>query len=127
MERVSFRLEFILKTSPNIVYKFLTTPSCLIRWFCDKVDIEDDVYTYSWDGEEEVATLIDDFEEELLRFQWEEAESDEEFLEFHMKISDVTRETVFEIVDWCDADEVEDQKQLWTSQIDSMKKAMGII
>ena len=44
-----------------------------------------------------------------------------------MKISDVTRETVFEIVDWCDADEVEDQKQLWTSQIDSMKKAMGIV
>jgi len=127
MERVSFRLEFILRTSPNIVYKFLTTPSCLIRWFCDKVDIEADVYTYSWDGEEEIATLIDDFEEELLRFQWEEAESDKEFLEFHMKISDVTRETVFEIVDWCDADEVDDQKQLWTSQIDAMKKAMGIV
>jgi len=127
MERVSFRLEFILRTSPNIVYKFLTTPSCLIRWFCDKVDIEADVYTYPWDGEEEIATLIDDFEEELLRFQWEEAESDKEFLEFHMKISDVTRETVFEIVDWCDADEVDDQKQLWTSQIDAMKKAMGIV
>lgn len=127
MERVSFTLEFILRTSPTIVYKFLTTPSCLIRWFCDKVEIDGEKFVYYWGDEEEVAFLIDDFEDEYLRFRWEEAESNKEFLEFKMKLSDVTRETVFEIVDYCDADEVDDQKQLWTSQIASMKKAMGIV
>ncbi|MFK7950373.1 MAG: START-like domain-containing protein [Saprospiraceae bacterium] len=127
MKRVSFTLEFILKTSPTIVYKFLTTPSCLIRWFCDAVEIDGDKFIYYWDGEEEVAFLIDDFEDEYLRFRWEEAESNKEFLEFKMSISDVTRETVFEIVDYCDEDEVEDQKQLWTNQIDAMKKAMGVV
>ena len=127
MERVSFRLEFILKTSPNIIYKFLTTPSCLIRWFCDRVEIDDDKYSYFWEDEEEVAYLIDDIEEELLRFKWEDAEGDDEYLEFKMSISDVTREAVFEIIDYCDADEVADQKQLWESQVDSMKKAMGVV
>lgn len=127
MERVSFTLEFILRTSPTIVYKFLTTPSCLIRWFCDKVEIDDDKFSYYWGDEEEVAFLKDDFEDEYLRFQWEEAESPDEYLEFKMKVSAVTRETVFEIIDYCDADEVDDQKQLWTSQIASMKKAMGIV
>ena len=127
MKRVAFTLEFIIRTSPTIVYKFLTTPSCLIRWFCDKVEIDGEKFSYFWEDEEEVAYLIDDFEDEYLRFQWEEAESDEEFLEFKMKVSDVTRETVFEIVDYCDEDEVDDQKQLWRNQIDAMKKAMGVI
>ena len=77
MQRVSFTLEFIFKASPTIVYKFLTSPDCLIRWFCDKVDITEDVYTFEWDGEEEEAELIDDFEEELLRFRWEDAEEGE--------------------------------------------------
>ena len=127
MKRVSFTLEFIIRTSPTIVYKFLTTPSCLIRWFCDKVEIDGEKFAYYWGDEEEVAYLIDDFEDEYLRFQWEEAESDEEYLEFKMSVSDVTRETVFEIVDYCDEDEVADQKQLWSNQIDAMKKAMGVI
>lgn len=127
MERVSFTLEFILRTSPTIIYKFLTTPSCLIRWFCDKVEIDGEQFSYFWGDEEEIAFLIDDFEDEYLRFRWDDAESNKEFLEFKMKVSDVTRETVFEIIDYCDADEVEDQKQLWISQIEAMKKAMGVV
>jgi uncharacterized protein YndB with AHSA1/START domain len=126
MERVSFRLEFILRTSPNIIYKFLTTPSCLIRWFCDRVEIDGDKFSYFWEDEEEVAYLIDDIEEELLRFQWEDAVG-EEYLVFKMYTSDVTRETILEIHDYCDDDEVEDQKRLWESQIDAMKKAMGVV
>jgi uncharacterized protein YndB with AHSA1/START domain len=126
MKRVSFRLEFILRTSPNIVYKFLTTPSCLIRWFCDRVEIDGDQFSYFWEDEEEVAYLIDDIEEELLRFQWEDAVG-EEYLIFKMYTSDVTRETIFEIHDYCDEDEVEDQKRLWETQIDAMKKAMGVV
>lgn len=126
MKRVPFRLEFILRTSPNIIYKFLTTPSCLIRWFCDRVEIDGDQYSYFWEDEEEVAYLIDDIEEELLRFQWEDAVG-EEYLIFKMYVSDVTRETIFEIHDYCDEDEVEDRTMLWESQVDAMKKAMGVM
>ncbi|MEL6669624.1 MAG: START-like domain-containing protein, partial [Bacteroidota bacterium] len=43
------------KASPAIVYKFLTTPACLMRWFCDEVDIEGDTFTYVWAGEPEFA------------------------------------------------------------------------
>lgn len=130
MQRTSFKLEFVLKTSTAIVYKFLTSPDCLIRWFCDKVIIEreeeGDIYTYSWSGEEEVAILIDDIEEERLRFKWEDADDEEEYLEFTMSRSEVTGDTIFEIFDYCDDDEVEDQKQLWINQIGAMKTAMGI-
>jgi uncharacterized protein YndB with AHSA1/START domain len=124
MERVSIEMEFLFKASPTILYKFLTTPSCLIRWFCDEVDIQDEEFTFAWQGTEETAYLIDDIEEERLRFQWEEAE-DDEYLEFRISRSPVTGETILEITDYCDEDETEDQKALWTSQMETLRTAMG--
>ena len=124
MKRVEFEMEFIFKASPGIIYKFLTTPSCLIRWFCDTVDIDDDEYTFGWDGSEELAELIDDIEEERLRFHWEDAD-DGEYLEFRMYKSPVTNETVLEITDFADEDEVEDQKLLWESQIKVLRQECG--
>jgi uncharacterized protein YndB with AHSA1/START domain len=117
-------MEFIFRASPTILYKFLTTPSCLIRWFCDGVDIEKDVFTFDWDGSEEKAELIDDIEDERLRFIWDDAE-DGEYLEFRMRKSPVTGETILEITDFADADEVDDQRQLWESQLQRLRQETG--
>jgi hypothetical protein len=99
-------------------------PSTLIRWFCDEVDIQDDTYTFTWDGADEIAELIDDIEEERLKFQWEDADENE-YLEYKMYRSDVTNETVLEIYDWCDDDEVDEQRDLWESQINTLKQECG--
>ena len=125
MERVQFTLEFIFRASPAIIYKFLTTPSCLTRWFCDEVDITGTTYTFSWEGAEEIAEIIEDQEDRLIRFQWEESDNDEEYLEFKMERSPVTGETIFEITDYCDDDEVEDQKRLWQTQITRLQQETG--
>jgi uncharacterized protein YndB with AHSA1/START domain len=117
-------MEFIFRASPAILYKFITTPSCLVRWFCDEVDITGDTYSFSWNGAEEIAEMVDDIEEERVRFQWEEAD-DSEFLEFRMYKSDVTNETVLEITDFCDDDEVDEQKELWASQVSAMRIECG--
>lgn len=125
MERVKFTIEFLFRASPTILYQFLTTPSCLIRWFADEVDIQGDTYIFVWEGSEQEAELIDDIEEELVRFRWDDAENEEEYLEFKISKSDVTDETILEITDFCDDDEVEDQKQLWRTQIELMRKETG--
>lgn len=124
MKRVKFEMEFIFRASPTILYTFVTTPSCLVRWFCDEVDITDDVYTFSWAGSEENAEMVDDIEDERVKFRWEDSDEDE-FLQFKFYKSDVTNETVLEIIDFCDDDEVDDQKQLWTSQIEKMRVETG--
>lgn len=124
MKRVSFISEFIFKASPTILYKFITTPSCLVRWFCDEVDITGEIFTFSWDGSEEIAEMIDDFEDERVRFKWEDSD-DEEFLEFRFSKSPVTGETILEIEDYCDEDEVDEQKDLWASQIKVLRQETG--
>jgi uncharacterized protein YndB with AHSA1/START domain len=124
MSRVKFEVEFLFKASPAILYTFLTAPSCLVRWFCDEVDIESDVYTFSWEGYDEKAELVDDIEEERLRFIWEDAEEGE-YLEFRMSKSPVTNETILEIIDFADDGEVDDQKQLWETQFKQLRIECG--
>ncbi len=124
MKRVSFEMEFIFRASPAILYTFLTTPACLVRWFCDGVDINSDVFTFTWDGADENAEMVDDIQEERVRFKWEDADEDE-YLEFRMYKSGVTNETVLEITDFCDDDEVDSQQDLWNTQMTVLRTECG--
>jgi len=124
MKRVSFEMEFIFRASTAILYTFLTTPACLVRWFCDGVDINTDVFTFTWDGADENAEMLDDIQEERVRFKWEDADEGE-YLEFRMYKSGVTNETVLEITDFCDDDEVDSQMDLWNTQLKKLKTECG--
>lgn len=124
MDRVKFTSEFIFRASPNILYKFLTTPDLLIRWFCDEADIDGREFTFTWEGAEEKAILIDSVEDSLVRMHWED-EEDNEYLEYKLSRSPVTGETILNITDFCDDDEIEDQRQLWETQITRLKSATG--
>lgn len=125
MGRVKVEEEFIFRASPAIVYNFVTTPECLVRWYCDDVDITGDTYTFIWSGSAEVAYMIDDIQEERVRYKWKNAPNDEEYLEFRMYRSDITNETILEITDYCDDDEVQDTRDLWTSLVVEFKKECG--
>jgi uncharacterized protein YndB with AHSA1/START domain len=125
VKRISFKMEFIFRASPTIVYQFLTTPACLVRWFCDEVDISGTNYTFFWDGDEQVATLVEDWEDELLRFEWHDAPSANEYLEFRISKSGITEETVLLITDFCDANDLKMAQQLWESQIAQMRIETG--
>ncbi|MDH3651653.1 MAG: START-like domain-containing protein [Saprospiraceae bacterium] len=125
MRRVSVEMEFLFRASPTILYKFLTTPSCLVRWFCDGVDIQAEEFVFEWGGSEEIAMLVDDIEDERVRFQWEDADHEDEYLEFRMIISPVTNETIMYITDFCDENEVDDQRKLWENQMELLRRETG--
>ena len=125
MKRVPVEMEFIFRASPAILYKFITDPSCLLRWYCDGVDINEDVYSFDWQGSLEEALMVDDIEEERVRFRWLDADDEEEFFEYRMYKSPITDETVLEITDYCDDDEVDDVRQLWEEQIKKLRIETG--
>ncbi len=125
MERVKIHIEYLLRASPTILYQFFTTPSALVRWFCDGADIHgDSIYTFKWSGYDEIAKLTEDIEEELVRYTWLDPREGE-YLEFKISISPVTGETILEITDFCDEDEKEEQRELWDAQIKQLRKETG--
>ncbi len=117
-------LEYIFRASPSILYQFFTAPSCLIRWYCDEVDINESKYSFVWDGYPEEAELLENVENERLRFRWDESNEDTYF-EIRMSKSPVTSETILEITDIIEPHEVDEQKLLWESQIKKLRQETG--
>jgi len=123
-KRVSFDQEFIFKASPGILYQFLTYPDILVRWFCDAVDIQDEVYTFEWDGSEEEWEMVDDIQEERIKFNILDAD-DDEYVEFRMYKSDITNETILELTAFADDGEEDEERTFWENQIRKLKSACG--
>jgi hypothetical protein len=56
--QIKIDLEFVIKSSPTILFQYLSTPSGLVEWFCDDVNIKGSKqYTFVWDGEDHPAEL----------------------------------------------------------------------
>ncbi len=124
MGKEKFSLEFIFKASPAMLYQFFTTPAGLTRWFSDSVDISGNKFTFEWDGAEEVAELEEDEADHRLKFRWEDSEEDE-FWEVKFSKSPITNETILEVIDFAEPDELEEQKDFWKEQINQLRGVIG--
>lgn len=125
VKKQPFTIERLFRASPTILYSFLTTPSNLVQWFADFVDLNGDVYTFSWSGDEQEAEILVDIEDELLRLRWLDDEDDKAYLEFKIKKSEITEETILYITDFAEKGEINDARQLWDSQLNDLAKCMG--
>lgn len=122
--RKSYKIEYTIKSSPAILFDFVTTPSGLVLWFADKVDINGDDITFTWNGGEENAVILEWIEEYRVRYRWEWMEEDE-FFQFRIYKNEVTRDTILEITDFADEREIPDQIRLWDSQIKRLMHSIG--
>lgn len=120
-----FELEYVVRTSPGILYELLTTPSGLSEWFADDVNIRDGVFTFFWDGSEQKAKLIGFKEEKYVRLQWLD-KPDGTYFEFRIERDELTGDISLMIVDF--AEESSDQqtsKLLWDSQVNKLLNVLG--
>lgn len=124
MARQKYTLDYLIKSSPTILYHFLSIPSDLAQWFADEVEQHKDTYTFFWEGYSEKAIVLAQEEDEFIRFEMESGEANE-YLEFRVEKSEVTGDTILIITDFSDAGEQDDVKRLWDSQINSLLSRLG--
>lgn len=126
MERVKIDLEFVIKSSPTILYQYLSTPSGLVEWFCDDVNIKGTkMYSFFWDGEEFKAELTKKINGKLVKFKFLER-AEEEYFQFEVTKDELTGDIGLLITDFVDDDEVEEMTLLWESQVQDLKHALGL-
>ena len=123
-KKVLYTLEYPVRCSPAILYEFLRTPAGLQEWFADKVDERDGQFSFSWNGTEEKAELIDSEEDKFVRFRWDHMGKDEYF-EWRIDKSEVTNQTILVISDFADKKEIKDQSQLWEYQVKELFHRLG--
>ncbi|MBS1650586.1 MAG: SRPBCC domain-containing protein [Bacteroidetes bacterium] len=120
-------MEFVIRSSAELLYDFLSTSSGLSEWFCDDVNIRNGVYTFIWDGQMQQARLLKTIDEELVRFQWID-KTDGSYFEFKIQKDALTNDVSVIITDFAEsASERESAKLLWQSQIEKLMKIIGSI
>ncbi|MEC9231454.1 MAG: START-like domain-containing protein [Bacteroidota bacterium] len=125
MDKVRIDLEYIIKTSPTILFNCLSTPSGLSEWFADVVNIKNDRYTFFWDGSEETAILKNVRKSESVKFQWEDDEDEDYFFEMTIRIDDLTKDVALLVTDFAEEGEEDEIQLMWDNNVDNLKKAIG--
>jgi uncharacterized protein YndB with AHSA1/START domain len=123
-KKVLFTMEYPVRCSPSILYEFLSTPAGLQEWFADKVDERDGVFSFSWNGTEEKAELLEKEDDKFIRFHWDTMQKNE-FFEFSIERSEVTNQTILVVKDFAEKKDIKDQSQLWEYQVKELFHRLG--
>ena len=98
----------------------------LSAWFADEVIINDNLYTFKWSKEAQEATVIDSKPENFIRYRWVDEEDENAYFEFIIHTIELTGSTALEITDFSEPGEKKDSINLWDSQVEDLKRTLGI-
>jgi uncharacterized protein YndB with AHSA1/START domain len=123
-EKKKFNLEYEIKSSPRILYSFLSESNGLTQWFADKVTFKDLIYTFTWDDEEQKAKLLGMKENKFVRFRWLD---DDPQCYFEMEIvqDELTNDVALSITDFATEDTIAERTLIWNNQIDYLIGVLG--
>jgi hypothetical protein len=122
-----FELEFVVHSSADLLFEFLSTASGLSEWFCDDVNIRNGIYTFIWEGQMQQARLLKTIDLLLVRFQWVD-KHDGSYFEFKIQRDELTNDISLIITDFADTpSEKESSSLLWNSQIEKLMQVIGSI
>ena len=119
-----FELEYIIRTSPKVLFTRLNTADGLAQWFADDVTINNGIHTFVWEGVGQEAKKIREKAGKFVRFHWID-QDDDSYFEFRLEIDDITTEVALIITDFTEEDEMEETKLLWDSQVNSLMQLLG--
>ena len=119
-----YELEFQIRSSVNILFNCLSTPSGLSEWFADDVNCTKKTYTFIWDNSEQEAELITVSNNYFIKFRWLDY-PENTFFEFRIEVDEITNDVILKVTDFAESDEVQEGKDLWTSQIHTLMKHLG--
>lgn len=127
MKKEKIHLEYLLNpTSKNLIWSAISTPSGLEDWFADKVISNDKIVTFFWGKtEKRQAEIVAIRSFSYIRFRWLDDENERDYFEIRMTNNELTNDYVIEVVDFAYPDETEDLRELWNSQIDTLRRVYG--
>jgi uncharacterized protein YndB with AHSA1/START domain len=126
MSKEKFQLEYTINSSPKVLFNRLATAGGLSEWFADDVNVRSDVFSFLWDGSEQLAKLVNKKDMKHVRFQWvDEEDDDKSYFEFKLRTDELTGDLALIVTDFAEPDEKEDAIELWDRQISELKHIIG--
>jgi len=123
-DKKKFKIEYEIKSSPRILYSFLSEPNGLAQWFADDVTIKDQVYTFSWDEETQDAKLLAMKENKFVRFRWTDDEP-QSYFEMEIIQDELTNDVALGITDFATEENINERTLIWNNQITYLISVLG--
>lgn len=126
-DKTKYELEFVVQSSPQLLYQYISTPSGLSEWFADNVNSRGELFTFIWDDSEEEAKLLSKKTGERIKFRWvaDEEEGDDYFFELRIQVDEITKDVSLMVTDYSEDDELDENKMLWENMIGNLKHVLG--
>jgi uncharacterized protein YndB with AHSA1/START domain len=125
--RLKFELEYTLNCSPKVLFSRLSSAEGLSEWFAENVNVDGDLFTFYWNNSESKARLSAMKENKLVRFEWIGMNNEESnYFEFRINVEELSGSLALIISDFAEPEEKEDSVFLWDSQINDLKRILGI-
>lgn len=125
-KKQKYTVEFEFKSSPKILFNYLSNASSLEEWFADKVVIREGDYVFYWDGSEQRAHIVSKKENQLIKYKWvTDDKTDDSFFQFELVQDELTNDIALVITDFAYENEREESIRLWESQIHELKHHIG--
>nr|WP_325289071.1 START-like domain-containing protein [uncultured Bacteroides sp.] len=127
MEKQKIHLQYPLNaTSKTILWNAISTPSGLEGWFADSVQSDDKTVTFYWGKtESRSAEIVAMRAYSFIRFRWTDLKGARDYFEFKMSNSELTNDFTLEIIDFAAENEVDDARELWNSQVETLRRVCG--
>lgn len=122
--RVKVQFEYQVRSSVGVLYKSVSNASGLSSWFADNVFVQDDLYTFTWDGSQESAYFLECKEDEYARFRWL-TQPEDCYFEFRIKVDSITNEVALIVTDFVEKGEEKESNLLWDSQVHELMHLLG--
>ncbi|RYY07116.1 MAG: hypothetical protein EOP43_04210 [Sphingobacteriaceae bacterium] len=123
-DKKKFKIEYEIKSSPRILYTFLSEPNGLSQWFADDVTIKDQIYTFSWDGETQNAKLLGMKENKFVKFRWMD-DDPQSYFEMEIIQDELTNDVALGITDFATEDNINERTLIWNNQIAYLISVLG--
>ena len=123
-KKVKYELEFEIKSSPKILYTYISTASGLEEWFADKVTVRDGIYTFIWEGSEAKAKIASKKDNAYIRFKWVDSD-DDTYFQLEIQQDDITSDVALMVTDFSEPEDTKENSLLWDAQVQNLKHLLG--
>jgi len=128
MSKEKFHIEFLMgNASQSSLWRMISQIDGLSEWFADEVSMDDTetIYTFYWGKTNNQAVIENQKPPSSIRYRWID-EDDNYYFEFILRKLDLSGDMTLEITDFAEPDEKGESIALWESQVDEMKRRLGI-
>ena len=129
MEKYKFTTEYELRSSPKVLFPYISTPSGLEQWYAEKVTVlPDHRFDFQWDGESHIVKQAGLRINKAVKFEFEnssEGELDNDYVELKLEVSELTQTTFLRIVDYSGNKDAVELASLWDGFLDNLREIVG--